>query len=143
MRQPALATQQSQTGFTYDNFHVRFDTDSDKLLISAFKEYFTALQKQIEVFKKWIETSKSVQAVFDQTVDLFNYDDWTVHEYEGLGEILAAQDYNQIYEIMETSVNMGNEVGCLILEKMRDEYAEYYGRLDVRENSALTLCKTL
>jgi hypothetical protein len=57
---------------------------------------------------------------------LYNFDEWTVHEYGGLGDIFGGQTY----EIMEASIYMGNEVGCLIIEKIRDIYAEFYNRQD-------------
>lgn len=54
--------------------------------------------------------------------NLYNFDEWIMEEYAGLSSFLAGQQFNEFLQLFELAIQMGNQVSCLILEKLRDVF---------------------
>ena len=100
------------------------------LIKVAFEYIIEAHQAMVKVYKQWNANLNETKVLFDNMHNIVSNDDQITQEYFGLNSIFVAGEpdsakstcFEECLSLFETSLQMGNQLSALFLEKVKEGY---------------------
>ena len=82
-----------------------------------------AIQK---IYQQWSQNLGDTKQLFDNLKHVLGKDDSITREYRGLNSILVSSNFTEFMGQFETSLQMGNQLLILMLEKLKTAQQGHY-----------------